>query len=367
MEGSNPSPKNKNPDRGRPESDPESGRAGGFLDRYSRQVLFAPVGPGGQQRLLSAHVAIVGVGATGAAVAGLLARAGVGRLTLVDRDFVEPSNLQRQVLFDEQDARAALPKAEAARRQIARFNSDIHVEAQIADLVPGNIHVLLDGSALVLDATDNFETRYLLNDYAVEQGKPWIYAGAVGAYAVSMNILPGETACLACLFPVPPTGPVETCDTAGILGMAVNLAASIQAAEALKYLTGAHAAMRRTLLSHDLWTNERSELSAAREPRRDCSVCGPRRDLTHLRGEGRPHITLCGRNSVQIHEHDRCMDFPALAAKLEPHGAVRWNQLLLRFTRAPYTMTVFPDGRTLVQGTTDVSQARSLYARFLGT
>ena len=337
-----------------------------FAGRYSRQVLFPPIGSGGQDRLGRAHTAIVGVGATGAAAASLLARAGVGRLTLVDRDFVEPSNLQRQVLFDEADALANLPKAEAAKRQIARFNSEVTVEARVADLVPGNIHDLLAGAALVLDATDNFETRYLLNDYAIEQGKPWIYAGAVGAYAVSMNILPGETACLACLFPEPPAGPIETCETAGILGMAVNLAASIQAAEALKYLSGARGAMRRTLLSHDLWTNERSELNMAQAPRPDCAVCGPRRDFRHLRGEGRPHITLCGRNSVQIHEHARSVDFAALAARLEPHGTVRWNQLLLRFSRAPYTLTVFPDGRTLVQGTTDVSQARSLYARYLG-
>lgn len=336
-------------------------------ERYSRQVLFRPVGAVGQQRLARARVAIVGVGATGAAVAGLLARAGTGHLTLVDRDYVEQSNLQRQVLFDEADAAAGLPKAEAARRQIGRFNSEIRVTAHVADLVPANIHTLLDGSELVLDATDNFETRYLLNDYAVEQAKPWIYAGAVGAYAVSMNIVPGDTACLACLFPAPPTGLVETCDTAGILGMAVNLAASIEAAEAMKYLTGNRAAMRRTLLSHDLWSNERSELRAAGAPRPGCRVCGPARDFMHLRGEGRPHITLCGRNSVQIHEHARPVDFATLAARLEPHGTVRWNELLLRFARGSHTLTVFPDGRTLVQGTTDVGQARSLYARFVGS
>ncbi len=336
-----------------------------LAERYSRQTLFAPIGCAGQARLRAARVAIVGVGATGGAVAALLARAGVGRLTLIDRDFVEPSNLQRQMLFSEADAMETLPKAEAARREIARFNSEVEVDARVADLAPGNIHELLKGAELLLDATDNFETRYLLNDYAVEQQKPWIYAGAVGAYAVSMNIVPGETACLACVFPKPPNGPVETCDTAGILGMAVNMAASVEATEAVKYLVGAHSAMRRTLLSHDLWTNERSELRVG-GPRPNCAVCGPVRDLRHLRGEGRPHITLCGRNSVQIHEHSRAVDFPALAAKLEPHGAVRWNELLLRFTRPPHTLTVFPDGRTLVQGTTDISQARSLYARFLG-
>ena len=340
----------------------ESEAAG--AERYSRQVLFSGIGPQGQARLASAHIALVGCGATGAAAASLLARSGVGRLTLIDRDFVETSNLQRQVLFDEQDAREALPKAEAARRKIALFNSDTAIQAQVADLVPGNIHTLLSGAALVLDATDNYQTRYLINDYAIEQGIPWIYAGAVGAYAVSMSILPGETACLACLFPEAPIGLVETCDTAGILNTAVNLAASIEVTEALKYLVGARAAMRRTLISHDLWTNERSEVSS-RLPRAGCSVCQGR-DFRHLRGESRPYITLCGRNSVQIHEHGRPVEFAALAAKLAHHGSVRYNSLTLRFTRGAHTITVFADGRAVVQGTSDTSVARSLYARFLG-
>jgi molybdopterin/thiamine biosynthesis adenylyltransferase len=284
-------------------------------------------------------------------------------------DFVEASNLQRQVLFDEADAAAATPKAEAARHQIARFNSDIHVHAHVADLVPANIHALLAGANLILDATDNFETRYLINDYSIESGSPgpsipWIYAAAVGAYAATMNILPGETACLACLFPKPPTGPVETCDTAGILNTTVNLAASIQVTEAIKYLTGGRDAMRRTLLSWDLWQNERSEISAA-HPRTDCEVCGLR-DFAHLRGEGRPHITLCGRNSVQIHEHHRPVDLAAAAERLRPHGEVRQNGLLLQFRRGPHTLTLFADGRALIQGTTDIALARTLYARFVG-
>ncbi len=341
-------------------------------DRYSRQVLFAPIGEAGQQRLAASTVAIVGCGATGAAAAALLARAGIGTLILIDRDFVEESNLQRQVLFDEADAAAATPKAEAARRQIARFNSEIHVRAHVADLVPDNIHTLLGDAALILDATDNFETRYLINDYAVEQSSPergqhfvpWIYAAAVGAYAATMNILPGETACLACLFPKPPSGPVETCDTAGILNTAVNLAASIQVTEALKYLTGARDAMRRSLLSWDLWQNERSEISAA-APNPECAVCAAG-DFAHLRGEGRPHITLCGRNSVQIHEHHRPVDLAAAADRLRPHGEVRQNGLLLQFRRGPHTLTLFADGRALIQGTTDIALARTLYARFVG-
>jgi molybdopterin-synthase adenylyltransferase len=360
-------------------------------ERYSRQILFPGIGAEGQQKLRTAHAAIVGVGATGAATASLLARAGVGKLTLIDRDFVEPSNLQRQVLFDEADARAALPKAEAARRHIAAFNSGVTVHAHIADLIPANIRQLLAPADIILDCTDNFETRYLINDFAVEQSKPWIYAAAVGAYAATMNILPARireqglgispgstaspnpyslipnpcTACLSCLFPTPPIGVVETCDTAGILSTAVNFAASIQTTEALKFLTGNIAQMRRTLLSYDLWSNTHSEISAATlDP--NCDVCG-KRNFRYLSGEGRPHITLCGRNSVQIHEHDRPIDLTALAAKLAPLGNVRANGLLLRFERPPHTLTVFPDGRALVQGTTDIVLARSLYARFIGS
>jgi adenylyltransferase/sulfurtransferase len=289
----------------------------------------------------------------------------VGTLTLIDRDFVEESNLQRQVLFDEDDASQSLPKAEAARRKIALFNSEIAVHAHVADLAPGNIHELLHGAGLVLDATDNFETRYLINDFAVEQNKPWIYAAAIGAYAVTMNILPGETACLACIFPKPPGGTVETCDTAGILNTAVNLAASIEVTETIKLIVGAKEKLRRSLLSFDLWTNERSEVSTA-VPRGGCEVC-QQRDFVHLRGEGRPHITLCGRNSVQIHERNRIVDFDEMEQRLRPHGKVRYNSMLLRFEHKDYVITLFADGRAIIQGTTDVTQARSLYARFIGS
>ncbi len=335
-------------------------------ERYSRQVLFAGIGAAGQARLGAAAVAIVGVGATGAATASLLARAGVGRLRLIDRDFVEASNLQRQILFDEADACEALPKAEAARRHILAFNSTITVEARIADLVPANVYELLDGVELVLDCSDNFETRYLLNDYCVEQGKPWIYAGAVGAQAATMNILPGDTACLACLFPSAPLGAGETCDTAGILGMAVNLAASVQACEALKVLCGGDG-VRRSFLSFDLWGNGRAEIAAGR-PRVGCRVCGDR-VFEHLAGVGRAHVTLCGRNSVQIHEGRRAVSLPVLIEKLRglrDVSELRGNGMLVRFRRGELVVTVFADGRALVQGTTDVAVARSVYARFVG-
>ena len=345
--------------------------------RYSRQILFHGIGEAGQQLLAQAHVAIVGVGATGAATASLLARAGVGQLTLIDRDFVEPSNLQRQMLFDEDDARASLPKAEAARRHLARINSSIRVDAHIADLVPANAPQLLSAD-LVLDCTDNFETRYLINDLCVRDARPWIYAAAVGSYAATMNILPRglesdlptsysllPTSCLSCIFPSAPSGNVETCDTAGILSTAVNLAASIQVTEALKFLTHQPHRMRRSLLSFDLWSGDRAEISTT-TPRADCEVCS-QHIFRALSGEQRPHITLCGRNSVQIHQHHHPLNLAELEARLQPLGEVKANGLLLRFTYAPYTLTVFPDGRALIQGTTDVGRARSLYARFLGS
>ena len=336
-----------------------------FPERYSRQILFRPIGAEGQQKLARAHVALVGCGATGSATAALLARSGVGTLTIIDRDYVEPSNLQRQGLFDEQDATDSLPKAIAAARKIAAFNSEIVVVPRVADLTPANVAELLDEAQLVLDATDNFETRYLINDYAVDRGRPWIYAAAVGSYGVTMNILPGETACLACVFPAPPRGVVETCDTSGILNSAVNLVASLQATEALKFLVGARAELRRTLLSFDVWTNERSEISAAK-PRPDCATCGARAFI-YLAGEARPQITLCGRNSVQIHERNRPVDFGEMKTRLAPHGEVRHNDFVLKFFRDPYELTLFPDGRAIIKGTTDTAVARSLYARFIGS
>ncbi len=336
-------------------------------ERYSRQILFRGIGEAGQQKLAAARVAIVGCGATGSALAGLLARAGVGTLRIIDRDYVEPSNLQRQSLFDEADASQSLPKAIAAARKIAAFNSQIVIEPKVEDLIPANIQVLLDGFDLILDGSDNFETRYLINDYAVSRSLPWIYSAAVGSYAVTLNVLPGQTACLACIFPDSPRGMVETCETSGILNSAVNLVASIAATEALKFLVAGSSAptLRRTLLSVDLWTNEHAEISVAK-PRPGCRACGAR-DFIHLAGEGRPHITLCGRNSVQIHERQRPIDFAEMDRRLQPHGTVRHNDFVLKFWRDPYEMTLFPDGRAIIKGTTDTAVARSLYARYVGS
>ena len=344
-------------------------------DRYSRQILFRGIGAQGQARLARSRVAIVGCGATGSALAGLLARAGLGTLRIIDRDYVEPSNLQRQSLFDEQDASESLPKAIAAARKIAAFNSQIVVEPKVDDVVPANIEVLLEGMEIILDGTDNFETRYLINDFAVKNSRPWIYSAAVGSYAATMDVLPGETACLACIFPDSPRGIVDTCETSGILNSAVNLVASIAATETLKLLVGDGTdgtkaqhppkTLRKTLLSFDLWTNEHVEITAAK-PRPGCRACGER-NFIHLAGEGRPHITLCGRNSVQIHERQRPIDFTEMDRRLQPHGTVRHNDFVLKFWRDPYEMTLFPDGRAIIKGTTDTALARSLYARYVGS
>jgi molybdopterin/thiamine biosynthesis adenylyltransferase len=335
-------------------------------EKYSRQILFAGIGPEGQQRLLASRAAIVGCGAIGAAAASLLVRAGVSHLRIIDRDFVEPSNLQRQTLFDESDAQHALPKAVAAERKLQSINSSVAVEGVVADLASRNAKELLSGVDLLLDGTDNFETRFLLNDFAVETGLPWIYAAAVASYGLTMTIRPGVTPCLACLLETGDhrQGLEETCDTIGVLGPIVNLIASLQAAEALKLLAGRPDALHGRLLSCDVWTGHMQSIGVVRNP--DCRACA-RHDFTYLHGEAQPHITMCGRDSVQIHERSRVMDLRALGERLTPIVAdVRQNDFLLRFRVAPYEMTVFADGRAILKGTKDPAVARSIYARYIG-
>jgi adenylyltransferase/sulfurtransferase len=334
------------------------------LEKYSRQVLFAPLGQAGQERLLASRAVVIGCGALGSFSSAALVRAGVGHVLVVDRDYVEASNLQRQSLFDERDAAECLPKAVAAEAHLRAINSGVAVEGRVADVTPQNIESLIAGADIVLDGTDNFETRFLLNDAAVKLGIPWIYAAAVGSYGLTMPVIPGRTKCLACVFPAPPGGPQETCDTAGILASAVCAIASFQVTDAIKLLTGAEVEPR--LLSLDVWQNRVSSLrTGAADPA--CEVCGQRR-FRHLAGEGRPAITLCGRNSVQIHEHDRPVDLAALSRRLQPLGTVRANSFALRFSPDPQTsITLFPDGRAIITGTADPGVARSLYARYIGS
>ena len=333
--------------------------------KYSRQMLFGAFGREGQERLVQASAVLVGCGAIGAATANLLVRAGIGRLRILDRDFVEPSNLQRQTLFDESDARDALPKAVAAERKLQAVNSEVRVEVIVADLTPRNTPELLADFPLILDGTDNFETRFLINDFAVKTVTPWIYAAAVASYGVTMTIRPGQTACLACLLESSADmGLEETCDTIGVLGPIVNLIASLEAAEALKLLSGRTSALHGRLLSCDVWSGRMQSVQPERNPQCPVCVC---REFSHLSGETQPHITMCGRDSVQIHERRRTLDLQALQERvMATLPDVRQNGFLIRFQIPPYEMTVFSDGRAILKGTKDPAVARSLYAKYIG-
>ena len=343
-------------------------------ERYSRQILFAEIGAAGQERLGASSAVIIGCGALGTALANLLVRAGLGKLRIVDRDFVEASNLQRQTLFEEADAREALPKAVAAERRLAAINSEATIEGVVDDVTPANVHELLGGFPLLLDGTDNFETRLLINDYSVTSGIPWVYAAVVASYGVTMTIRPGETACLACLIELDSdpgaseesvaAGAEPTCDTAGVLGPAAGVIASMEAISAIKLLIGKFEARDDRLASYDVWSGRYQAIQVPR--RANCRACA-RHDFRFLNGEAQPHVTMCGRDSVQIHERRRQLDLPALARSLAAAGSeVRHNEFLLRFHVPPYELTVFSDGRTIVKGTRSPAVARSLYARYLG-
>ncbi|MGB8473024.1 MAG: ThiF family adenylyltransferase [Candidatus Acidiferrum sp.] len=335
-------------------------------EKYSRQMLFAGIGEEGQRRLLASSAVIVGCGAIGAAAAGLLVRAGVGHIRIIDRDFVEPSNLQRQTLFDEEDARTAIPKAVAAERKLRAINSSVSVHGLVADLNPRNAEESLAGFDLILDGTDNFETRFLINDCAVQSGRPWIYAAAVAGYGLTMTVRPGLTPCLACLLESSSDGRglEETCDTVGVLGPIVNLIASLEVAEALKILAGREEALHDRLISCDVWTGRFQSLRVARNAA--CRACALR-EFTYLQGQAQPRITLCGRDSVQIHERNRTLDLGELRGRLAATVSdVRHNEFLLCFRVDSSQVTVFADGRAIVKGTRDPAVARSLYARYIG-
>jgi len=332
-------------------------------ERFSRQIRFSPFGLEGQQNLATATAVIVGCGALGTVQAALLARAGLGTLRLIDRDYVEESNLQRQVLYTESDACQGLPKAEAARRHLLEANSSMKIETRVSDLNPENAADLLSDAGVILDGTDNFETRLLINDFSVRHGIPWIYGAAVGSYGIAMPVIPGVSACFRCIYPQPPSGAQPTCETAGVLGPVTSLIGSIQAMEALKILTGRAAAVRRKIFTADLWHGPvRETAMPPRDP--DCPCCA-RRDFPYLDGRRAP-VSLCGRNAVQIHERNRPLDLAELASHLNGLGAVRSNAFALRFTTANYDITVFPDGRAIIKGTTDIGIARGIYSRYIG-
>jgi adenylyltransferase/sulfurtransferase len=336
------------------------------LDRYRRQIRFAPLGEAGQRKLGQGRVLVCGCGALGSVVADTLVRSGVGFVRLVDRDFVDLDNLHRQVLFDETDAAEQLPKAIAAARRLERVNSGVEIEPVVADLDAENIRRLADDVELIVDGTDNFETRYLVNDYAVATGKPWLFAGCVGAEGQMLAIVPGQTPCLSCLMPEPPPAAVlPTCESAGVLGPIVNVLASLQAIEALKILSGNREQLNPAMTFVDLWHNQIRKIGMAASRSPDCPTCGGRQ-FAWLEGRRGAAVTrLCGRNSVQISATD-AVDMQALAHKLEGVGRVTVNPFLLRLEVDGYQLTVFADGRTIVGGTDDPAVARTVHAKYVG-
>lgn len=339
-----------------------------MLDRYSRQTLFGPIGKEGQERLRASSATIIGCGALGTVLANNLCRAGVGKLVIADRDYIELNNLQRQILFDEDDIARHLPKAVAAAEKLRRINSDVQVEALVEDINVDGIETLVQETDLVLDATDNFETRYLINDVCIKYQRPWIYSGVIAAYGVTMNIVPGDTPCLRCAFPeMPLPGTTPTCDTAGVLNGIVGTITGIASTEALKLLLKSEQ-VSRALVWIDLWENTFDRLELPRQP--DCPACGAHQYefLESLSAHG--STSLCGRNAVQVRGNggraEVKLDFATLAERLRPLSDVQYNDFLLRCTIDGYEMTVFPDARAIIKGTDDEQVARSVYARYIG-
>jgi molybdopterin-synthase adenylyltransferase len=340
------------------------------IERYSRQVRFPALGENGQRKLMASKVTICGCGALGTVLANHLVRAGVGHVRIVDRDFIETPNLQRQILFDEADVAANLPKAEAAARKLRAINSEVEIEAVVTDIDHTNILDLVSDADLILDGTDNFETRYLINDAAVKLNKPWVFGGVIGSEGQTMTIRPGVTPCLRCLIQDnPPPGLTPTCETAGVLGPAVAVIASFEAVEAIKLLSGAFDAINTELFVIDIWdwTFRRLKVQGLLG-KVDCPCCQHHK-FEWLEGDLGSHTTtLCGRNAVQIAaRRPQPLDFPEMASRLSPLGDVRHNAFMLRFATEGHEFTVFPDGRAIIKGTNDISKARTLYAQFVGS
>jgi adenylyltransferase/sulfurtransferase len=338
--------------------------------RYSRQILFSGIGPAGQEMLARARVLLVGCGGLGSVMAEILARAGTGQLTIVDRDYVDETNLQRQSLYAEADCRDGLPKATAAVRRLAELNSQVKLTARILDVNAATIADLVPGHDLILDGTDNFETRFLLNDASLKWNIPWVYGACVGAYGVCAAFVPGATPCLRCVLEqLPPPGSSPTCDTAGVIGPIVHVVAALQAAEALKILTGQPGRLSGKLTHVDLWENQISAINLAGLQRDgNCPACGQGRfEFLEGKHEGRT-LTLCGRDAVQVYRSEpSAVDFRPIAERLAPLGTVSYNEFLLKAAIGAYEIALFRDGRAIVRGTCDVEEARRIYAKYIGS
>ncbi len=336
-------------------------------ERYSRQILFNGIGAAGQRRLLQSRALIVGCGALGSAQAESLARAGVGKLRIADRDFVEASNLQRQTMFTERDASERIPKAIAAANHIREINAEIEVEPEIADVNHSNIERLVEDCDVVLDGTDNFATRYLINDACVKHEINWVYGAAVGSYGVTMTVQPHQTPCLRCVFAeAPPAASAPTCDTAGVIMPIISVVAAVQVAETLKLLTGQSESLHRSLMQFDVWRNEWRKINPG-PPSPDCPTCGRGNFATLEAAAGDFAAVLCGRNAVQISPAQATqIDFAELAERLRVTGEVKFNDYLLRFRTGDFELTVFQDARSIIRGTSEIKMARSLYAKYIG-
>jgi molybdopterin-synthase adenylyltransferase len=336
-------------------------------DRYSRQILFSGIGDEGQRRLFAARILVIGCGALGSAHAESLARAGVGHLRIVDRDFVEPSNLQRQTMFTESDAEKRLPKAIAAANHLHEINSAIEVEPHIIDVNYSTVERLVQACDVIIDGTDNFSTRYLVNDASVKHNINWIYGAAVGSYGVTMTIRPHQTACLRCVFEeAPPAASAPTCDTSGVIMPIINIVSAVQVSEALKLITGRVEALHGSLMQFDVWQNEWRKIGT-RKRREECLTCGlgVYETLSHA-DEGA--AVLCGRDAIQIPpSRPTRINFAALAERLRRAGEVKFNEYLLRFKTGNFELTVFQDARSIIRGTNEITTARSLYAKYIGT
>ena len=335
----------------------------GESDRYSRQISYPKIGLAGQEKIRAASVAIVGCGALGSFAAEALSRAGVGRIDLIDRDYVDQSNLQRQFLYSEADANAESPKAVAASRRLKEVNSSIDYRVHVADLTPSNAEELLGGADVVVDGTDNFETRYLVNDVCVKHAIPWVYGAAVASYGVAMPVWPGHGPCLACVYPEPPAGIQPTCDVNGVIAPATASVAALQVAMTLRFLVG-WSDFQARIHSSDVWDGTSRLVSAG--PRDvGCPVC-EHRQFRFLDGRRSAPVSLCGRNAVQLHVSSRPLDLQELASRLRPLGTVRVNEFALRMELPKYQVTFFPDGRAIVKGTTDIGTAKGIYAQLVG-
>ncbi|MDQ0162467.1 MoeB/ThiF family adenylyltransferase [Aeribacillus alveayuensis] len=337
-----------------------------MMERYSRQILFAPIGEKGQEKLLKSHVLIVGAGALGCASAEMLTRAGVGKLTIIDRDYVDYSNLGRQQLYTEEDAKQSLPKAIAAKKHLQEINKEITIRAVVGDFTPSNAEGLLERVDLILDGTDNFETRFLINDLSMKKNIPWIYGACLKSYGMSVSIIPKETPCLTCLMKAIPHDGM-TCDTVGVIAPVVQMVASYQVTETIKYLVGQP--VSKELVSFDVWNRQHSIVDMAKLKKEDCPSCGQNATYPYLTEErGMKTAVLCGRNTVQIRPNTtEALSLKEVAQKLKPLVSdIVGNDFLISFSINPYRIVLFQDGRALIHGTKDINEAKGIYQKYIG-